>query len=138
MRMQQLLQKAGKKYRHLLIDLSYYHLKNDRTMLIGPRIDWDNHMRYFSGMEVARLSGFSVATNDDSNYYNNNGKDKREKGEGGGQKKDNVSTYRKFTFPFECSMKQQWKMLGNSLNVRVAATVAEIGIQSILPELVSR
>jgi hypothetical protein len=31
-------------------------------------------------------------------------------------------------------MKQQWKMLGNSLNVRVAASVAEIGIQSLLTE----
>jgi hypothetical protein len=29
-------------------------------------------------------------------------------------------------------MKRQWKMLGNSLNVRVAASVAEIGIRSVL------
>jgi len=28
-------------------------------------------------------------------------------------------------------MKQQWKLLGNSLNVRVAATVAEMGIESM-------
>ena len=32
-------------------------------------------------------------------------------------------------------MKQQWKLLGNSLNVRVAATIAEIGIQAMFRDL---
>lgn len=34
-----------------------------------------------------------------------------------------------FSFPGDCSLKQQWKLLGNSLNVRVAARVAELGLQ---------
>jgi hypothetical protein len=31
-------------------------------------------------------------------------------------------------------MKQQWKLLGNSLNVQVAAKVAQVGIQAILTD----
>lgn len=55
------------------------------------------NLRYFSGMEVARLMGFDES----------------------------------FSFPPDCSVKQQWKLLGNSLNVRVAARIAELGIQKI-------
>jgi len=104
-------------------------------------IDWDNHMRYLSGTEIARLMGFPVSepsvldcskrclaessgeemTKDSDNY----GVDIH-----GGETR--VSDGRKFSFPPSCTMKQQWKLLGNSLNVRVAASVAEIGIRSLL------
>ena len=36
-----------------------------------------------------------------------------------------------FSFPEDCSMKQQWKLLGNSLNVRVAARIAELGMHHL-------
>ena len=37
-----------------------------------------------------------------------------------------------FTFPAACTEKQRWKLLGNSLNVRVAALVCEMGLKVIL------
>jgi len=118
-------------------------------------LDWENDMRYFSGREIARLMGFPVAVeeeeggavnaakvakaaacNDDENDRRNNGDDSNTKGDhkdgDGGGDDDAVKGHRKFTFPAECTMKQQWKLLGNSINVHVAACVAEIGIQSIL------
>jgi len=60
--------------------------------------DWMDHLdpkklRYFSGMELARMFGFS---------------------------KD-------FSFPPDTSLKQQWKLMGNSLNVRVASKLVELG-----------
>ena len=107
----------------------------DRFQLLSPEkrtydaswskgIDWDRHMRYFSGTEVARLMGFPVdeqpaVASDDESYVASGGE-----------------SYRKFTFPPHVTMKQQWKLLGNSLNVRLTAKVAEIGIQSVLKEIV--
>lgn len=61
-------------------------------------LDLKTNLRYFSGMEVARLFGFDES----------------------------------FSFPNDCTLKQQWKLLGNSLNVRVAARVAELGLAKIL------
>lgn len=57
------------------------------------------NLRYFSGLEVARLMGFPMGS---------------------------------FSFPADCSLKQQWKLLGNSLNVRVAASVAELGLRLMI------
>ena len=37
-----------------------------------------------------------------------------------------------FSFPEDCTLKQQWKLLGNSLNVRVAARVSELGFRLVL------
>jgi tRNA (cytosine38-C5)-methyltransferase len=34
-----------------------------------------------------------------------------------------------FAFPSDCSTKQQWKLLGNSLNVRLAARLVEFGLR---------
>ena len=109
-------------------------------------LDWDHHLRYFSGSEIARLLGFPVAeppatatcketVNADlssaPSFLISDAK----------PRDDIVSTVsfsdtsgRKFSFPPECTMKQQWKLLGNSLNVRVAALVAEIGIKSVLTD----
>jgi tRNA (cytosine38-C5)-methyltransferase len=72
-------------------------------------IDWENDMRYLSGTEIARLMGFPVSDADD-------GIDK---------------SFREFSFPSTITVKQQWKLLGNSLNVEVAGKVAEIGIKSL-------
>lgn len=103
--------------------------QNDRFQLIAPHerkydtswsndLDWELHMRYFSGAEIARMMGFPVDTCSNGTSANN-------------KQLEDVSI-RKFSFPKDCTMRQQWKMLGNSLNVRVAASVAEIGIQSLL------
>jgi tRNA (cytosine38-C5)-methyltransferase len=37
-----------------------------------------------------------------------------------------------FSFPKDFSFKQQWKLLGNSLNVQVAASVSELGLRLIM------
>jgi len=57
-------------------------------------------LRYFSGIEMAGLMGFSED----------------------------------FSFPPDVGYKQQWKLIGNSLNVRVAAKVIELGFQLMKPE----
>lgn len=62
-------------------------------------LDLKKNLRYFSGMEVARLMGFD----------------------------DKV-----FSFPPECTLKQQWKLLGNSLNVQVASCMVELGLGALL------
>jgi tRNA (cytosine38-C5)-methyltransferase len=112
--------------------------QNDRFQLIAPHersydtswsndLDWELHMRYFSGTEIARLMGFPVDT---SSYYDSTSVLNNDTSASDKQLED--TSIRKFSFPTDCTMKQQWKMLGNSLNVRVAASVAEIGIQSLL------
>jgi tRNA (cytosine38-C5)-methyltransferase len=37
-----------------------------------------------------------------------------------------------FSFPDDLSFKQQWKLLGNSLNVQVAASVSELGLRLLM------
>ncbi|KAL9179185.1 hypothetical protein ACHAXT_008475 [Thalassiosira profunda] len=88
--------------------------------LWSKELDWDLHVRYLSGTEIARLMGFP-ADADAATTATDDAKERR----------------RTFGFPPGCSTKQQWKLLGNSLNVRVAATVAEIGLRSLLREGIS-
>jgi tRNA (cytosine38-C5)-methyltransferase len=80
-------------------------------------IDWKNDMRYFSGTEIARLMGFPVSKPAVRSRAAHDGID---------------TAFRKFSFPSTISVKQQWKLLGNSLNVQVAGTLAEIGIKTLL------
>jgi tRNA (cytosine38-C5)-methyltransferase len=40
-----------------------------------------------------------------------------------------------FEFPASCSLKQQWKLMGNSINVRVAARVLELGLRLLRPSI---
>ncbi|KAL3796452.1 hypothetical protein HJC23_004249 [Cyclotella cryptica] len=87
-------------------------------------INWD-YMRYLSGTEIARLMGFPVSEPAAEQIQVPCNKSK-----------DDDVVIRKFSFPPSCSMKQQWKLLGNSLNVRVAARIAEIGIQAVLNDLI--
>lgn len=79
-------------------------------------INWD-YMRYLSGTEIARLMGFPML------------------GPVGDEHELSGHT-RTFSFPSNCTMRQQWKLLGNSLNVQVAARVAVIGIRGILNDMV--
>jgi tRNA (cytosine38-C5)-methyltransferase len=60
-------------------------------------LDLKNEMRYFSGIEMARMFDFKEG----------------------------------FGFPMDVTRKQQWKLLGNSLNVRVAARMCELGLRVI-------
>jgi tRNA (cytosine38-C5)-methyltransferase len=111
-------------------------------------LDWDLHVRYFSGTEIARLMGFPVAeppaTSTAANACNSQ-IDVSSLSSSGRTSMFDVSSngksnapLRTFSFPADCTMKQQWKMLGNSLNVRVAASVAEIGIRSVLNDFYLR
>ena len=76
-------------------------------------IDWENDMRYLSGTEIARLMGFPVSEPAGKSASPDDAIDK---------------SFRTFNFPSTTTVKQQWKLLGNSLNVEVAGKVAEIGI----------
>jgi tRNA (cytosine38-C5)-methyltransferase len=40
-----------------------------------------------------------------------------------------------FSFPADCSLKQQWKLLGNSLNVQVAAGVTQMGLRLMIDSI---
>ena len=110
-------------------------------------LDWDQ-LRYFSGNEIARLMGFPVAdppavacdgvcpgkkmlTADHGTSTTLEAKSEETPPMFTEEEKQ---SYRKFSFPPESTMKQQWKLLGNSLNVRVAACVAQIGIEMMLNE----
>mmetsp|Transcript_8014 Transcript_8014/g.22270 ORF Transcript_8014/g.22270 Transcript_8014/m.22270 type:complete len:178 (+) Transcript_8014:3-536(+) len=59
-----------------------------------------SQLRYFSGMEMARLFGFA------------------------GQ----------FSFPNHTSLKQQWKLMGNSINSRLASRLILLGLIILLQE----
>jgi tRNA (cytosine38-C5)-methyltransferase len=65
----------------------------DSSWSVG--LDLDQHLRYFSGMEIVRLFGFT----------------------------------RNFSFPPDCTLKQQWKLMGNSLNVLIAARLCELALR---------
>ena len=69
-------------------------------------------------MEMARLLGFPVAESPAS------------------EPEGRTLPFRTFGFPPECTMKQQWKLMGNSINVHVAALVAELGIRSVIRDRV--
>ena len=71
---------------------------------IGPMLH--GKLRYFSGLEIARIFGFPVASVGSDGWS--------------------------FSFPPDCTMKQQWKLLGNSINVHVAAKLCEVAICTLL------
>lgn len=77
----------------------------------SKRINWEEDMRYLSGTEIARLFGFPVDC-----------------------ASDGPTAMRSFEFPSTCTMKQQWKLLGNSINVIVASTVAYVGVTLLCNE----
>lgn len=67
-------------------------------------MDLKGDLRYFSGMELAKLFGFPIS-----------------KGQDGEAQKV-------FSFPSDCTLKQQWKLLGNSINVVVASKICEVAL----------
>lgn len=69
-------------------------------------LDLVGNLRYFSGVEIGRLFGFPMDATVDGR-----------------------ST---FQFPPDCTERQQWKLLGNSINVHVAAKMAYIGLSVML------
>ena len=68
-------------------------------------MDLKNKVRYFNGREMARLMGFPVGDKSGKNSLS-------------------------FSFPNDCTQKQQWKLMGNSLNVQVASRLAEIALRA--------
>lgn len=81
----------------------------ERLLLVRPEdrefdndwhkgLDLENHLRYFSGEELAHLFGFSS----------------------------------RFSFPAKISLKQKWKLVGNSLSVPVASKMIELGLRLLL------
>jgi tRNA (cytosine38-C5)-methyltransferase len=68
-------------------------------------------LRYFSGTELARLFGFPVTVNPPEALS------------GGAHQ---------FRFPPDCTLKQQFKLMGNSLNVRVASMVCETALRLVI------
>lgn len=75
-------------------------------------------LRYFSGSEIGRLMGFPIDADVSAN----------------GEIILNEGHEFVFRFPETCSIRSQWKLLGNSLNVRVAACVAELGLGLLLAD----
>lgn len=84
-------------------------------------LDLLNRLRYFSGTEIARLMGFPVVSCCTTKTTNNNIVNVRD---------DNPPSDGRtnFMFPPNITRKQQWKLLGNSLNVKVAAKIVEVSI----------
>jgi len=108
-------EKKKTKVENLLQLLSPQKRTFDKLWHQGLNIN--KNLRYFSGIEIARLMGFPVVTFKI-------------------KEQDNLCIFdnRKinFTFPFYCTVRQQWKLLGNSLNVKVAAKIAEFGVYALL------
>jgi tRNA (cytosine38-C5)-methyltransferase len=73
----------------------------------------DSDIRYLTGTEMARLMGFPIDN-------------KRKVQE---EEDQDAQTFR---FPPTVTMKQQWKLIGNSLNVTVTAAVVELGLSYYL------
>jgi tRNA (cytosine38-C5)-methyltransferase len=70
-------------------------------------LDLSGNLRYFSSTEIARLFGFPVApsTANEQSWM--------------------------FRFPADCTMKQKWRLLGNSINVKVASQICEAGLRLV-------
>ncbi len=87
----------------------------DKFKLVSPEdrsfdtnwngLDLKDKLRYFTGREIARLLGFPV----DDDTQN--------------------SKTPAFSFPNDCTEKQRWKLMGNSLNVKVASKLTELALR---------
>ena len=75
-------------------------------------------VRYFSGMELARLFGFSKSFQFPTSSPHQ-------------QISLDSGTGRNHHLSEGVTMKQQWKLMGNSINVRVAARLVELGLQLV-------
>jgi tRNA (cytosine38-C5)-methyltransferase len=79
-------------------------------------VDLRNKLRYLSGTEIARLMGFPLpfSTENNDSFLNEDG-----------------LSNSVFQFPPHLTLRQQWKLLGNSINVHLAAKVAELGLRLV-------
>ena len=97
------------KDEEIINDEKKFELKSpeERTFVSNWQqgLDLQNNLRYLSGLEIACLMGFPVLSNTKVAH---------------GQ--------RHFSFPPDSTLKQQWKLLGNSLNVMVASKITEAAI----------
>lgn len=80
---------------------------------LGQKIFRPKSCVIFSGSEIGRLMGFPIDADVSAN----------------GEIILNVGHESVFRFPETCSIRCQWKLLGNSFNVRVAACAAELGLE---------
>lgn len=76
-------------------------------------LDLVGNLRYFSGIEIGRLFGFPVDSSVDRSMSTG-------------------EIASSFQFPPDCTERQQWKLLGNSINVHVAAKMVYIGLSVML------
>jgi site-specific DNA-cytosine methylase len=81
-------------------------------------------LRYFSGTEIARLMGFPVLEDENGETETSTS--------GAGEKQHSATAATSFRFPPTCTIKNQWKLLGNSLNVQVASRVVELGLMVLI------
>lgn len=65
-------------------------------------MDLNGKLRYFTGTEMAQLMGFPIKERMAQNS---------------------------FSFPSNCTPKQQWRLMGNSLNVKVASKLIELSLR---------
>ena len=94
---------------------------NPITFLLPPeersyQSDWAKDinvkkLRYFSGTELARLFGFTNTIPTSAT---------------------NSTQKTKFSFPPNTTLKQQWKLIGNSLNVQLSSKLVELGLRILL------
>ena len=71
------------------------------------------NLRYFSGTEIARLFGFPAK-------------------EGLKEESTYAGSKYEFKFPPTTTLKKQWQLLGNSLNVKVASNLCELGLSLLI------
>lgn len=87
-------------------------------------LDLENQLRFFSGTELARLMGFPVP-----NKFFPLPSSSTETGDATEAQESNDKQHGNcFEFPPDATPQQQWKLLGNSLNVHVASKIVELGL----------
>ena len=104
---------------------------NPITFLLPPeersyQSDWakdinGKKLRYFSGTELARLFGFTTTSSSTLTTTSTTA-----------ATTTNLSQKTKFSFPPNTTVKQQWKLIGNSLNVQLSSKLVELGLRILL------
>lgn len=86
-------------------------------------------LRYFSGREIGRLMGFPMHDDD----KDGDASPTTTATTGKGQITNTTSSRNglSFSFPETCTIKQQRKLLGNSLNIRVVSRIAWLGLSVV-------
>ena len=85
----------------------------------------DQELRYFTGIELARLFGFLDPRMETVDFKDSS----CDQDSSMSTTAPSVSPH--FTFPSTCTMKQQWKLMGNSLNARLASRLLRFGLLAL-------